>query len=61
MTKIVNKFILSPNQPPLVSIYELLNKAQITQESIDEIVKDWNENNSDYDGLLTAEIKSEDK
>ncbi len=57
----VNKFIPAPNQPPLVSIYELLNKAQITQESIDEIVTDWDENNPDYDGLLTAEIKSEDK
>lgn len=56
----VNKFIPAPNQPPLVSIYELLNKAQITPESIDEIVKDWNENNPDYDGLLTAEIKSEE-
>ena len=57
----MSKFIPAPNQPSLVSIYELLNKAQITQESIDEIVKDWDENNPDFDGLLTAEIKSEDK
>jgi len=57
----VDKFIPAPNQPPLISIYTLLNKAQITQESIDESVEDWDENNPDYDGLLTAETKSEDK
>jgi hypothetical protein len=57
----MDKFIPAPNQPPLVSIYELLNKAQITQETINESVEDWDENNPDYDGLLTAEIKSEDK
>lgn len=56
----MDKFTPAPNQTPLPSIYNLLDKAKITQDVIDEAVKDWGENNPEYDGLLTAEIKSEE-
>lgn len=56
----MDKFTPAPNQPPLPSIYVLLNKAKMTQDVIDEAVEDWEKNNPKYDGLLTAETKSEE-
>ena len=55
-----DKFIPKEGQPSLKSIYELINNATISQENIDEAVSDWQENNTDFDNLLKAEIK-EDK
>jgi len=54
------KFVPSPDQPPLDSIFTLVSKAGITDQDVDEFTKDWQTNNGDFDNLLIANIEEEE-
>lgn len=46
-------------QSVLEPLEDLLRKALIFPEDVEEYIKDWDENNPDYAGLLNAEIVEE--
>lgn len=49
-----------PEKSDLISLQELLKTALINDENVNEYIKDWNENNTEYSGLLEAELASEE-
>ena len=51
------KFVPSPSQPPLDSIFTLVSKAGLTDQDVDEFTKDWQANNDGFDNLLIANVE----
>lgn len=49
-----------PEKSDLISLQELLKTALINNDDVNEYIKDWNENNTKYSGLLEAELTPEE-
>jgi|LakMenEpi03Aug12_release.lakeMendotaPanAssembly.Ray.scaffolds.fasta_scaffold74848_2 hypothetical protein len=52
------KFV--PEKSDLIPLDELLKTALITDDDVNNYIKDWDKNNVEYAGLLEAEIVAEE-
>lgn len=49
-----------PEKSDLISLQDLLKTALLNDENVNEYIKDWNDNNVKYSGLLEAENTPEE-